>query len=61
MNELLESSGEVTPLEAIRAYVEDGVLLFAGIWTAGKFKSKRSKRSRASNSGKGVIKRVRKT
>ena len=61
MNELLESSGEVTPLEAIRAYVEDGVLLFAGIWTAGKFKSKRSKRSRASNSGKGVTKRVRKS
>jgi hypothetical protein len=41
MNELMESSGEVTPMEMIRAYEEDGVLLFAGIWTASKFKSKR--------------------
>lgn len=43
MNELMESAGEVTPMEMIRAYEEDGVLLFAGIWKASEFKSKRRK------------------
>lgn len=43
VNELMESEGEVTPMEMIRAYEEDGVLLFAGIWKASEFKSKRRK------------------
>lgn len=56
MNELMESSGEITPLERIRAYSEDSVLLFAGIWTAGKFKAKRSK-GRSSHQSPRSIKR----
>lgn len=61
MNELMESSGEITPLERIRAYSEDGVLLFAGIWTAGKFKAscKKSKRGGSHQSPK-TIKRPKK-